>query len=281
VLVKIGIDPVLVTIGGANGLKIHWYGIMIALGLYAGIQVALRDSARRGINHDQLMNLALLAAVLGIAGGRLYYVVQNNPSFFVHHPAQIIAVWQGGMAFYGAIFGGALAIIIAAWRWHMPFWSLLDIGALGLAIGQAIGRIGNIINGDIVGYKTNGWGFEYTNPNTFGPLNTPVQPASLYELLISLGLFILLWNLRKRVHPEGMLAMIYLILYSISQFFIFFLRDNIVILGGLKQAQVTALVVIALTLPVIAYLLRSERLHPPREEQVASTPPSTATEVAG
>ena len=280
-LVKIGIDPVLVTIGGANGLKIHWYGIMIALGLYAGIQVALRDSARRGINRDQLMNLALLAAVLGIAGGRLYYVVQNNPSFFIHHPAQIIAVWQGGMAFYGAIFGGALAIIIAAWRWHMPLWSLLDIGALGLAIGQAIGRFGNIINGDIVGYKTSGWGFEYTNPNTFGPLNTPVQPASLYELLISLALFILLWNLRKRVHPEGMLAMIYLILYSISQFFIFFLRDNIVILSGLKQAQVTALVVIALTLPVIAYLLRNERLNPPREEQVAPTSPSTATEVAG
>ena len=212
-LIKIGIDPVLVTIGG---LKIHWYGIMIALGLYAGIQVALRDSARRGIDRDQLMNLALLAAVLGIAGGRLYYVVQNNPAFFLHHPAQIIAVWQGGMAFYGAIFGGALAIIIAAWRWHMPLWSVLDIGALGLTIGQAIGRIGNIINGDIVGYKTNGWGFEYTNPSTFGPLNTPVQPASLYELLISLALFLLLWNLRKRIHPEGMLAMIYLILYSIS-----------------------------------------------------------------
>ena len=277
-LIKIGIDPVLVTIGG---LKIHWYGIMIALGLYAGIQVALRDSAIRGINRDQLMNLALLAAILGIAGGRLYYVVQNNPSFFLHNPAQIIAVWQGGMAFYGAIFGGALAVVIAAWRWHMPFWSVLDIGALGLAIGQTIGRVGNIINGDIVGYRTNGWGFEYTNPHTFGPPNTPVQPASLYELLISLALFLLLWNLRKRIHPEGMLAMIYLVLYSISQFFIFFLRDNIVILGGLKQAQVTALVVIALTLPVIAYLLRKERLNPPREAQPTATSPSTATEVAG
>ena len=276
-LIKIGIDPVLVTIGG---LKIHWYGIMIALGLYAGIQVALRDSARRGINRDSLMNLALLAAVLGIAGGRLYYVVQNNPSFFLHHPAQIIAVWQGGMAFYGAIFGGALAIVIAAWRWHMPFWSVLDIGALGLAIGQTIGRVGNIINGDIVGYRTTGWGFEYTNPNTFGPLNIPVQPASLYELLISLALFVLLWNLRKRVHPEGMLAMIYLILYSISQFFIFFLRDNIVILGGLKQAQVTALIVIALTLPVIAYLLRQEPLaDPPVNQREEATSP--ATEVTG
>jgi len=259
VLIKIGIDPVLVTIGG---LKIHWYGIMIALGLYAGIQVALRDAARRGINKDQLMNLALLAAVLGIAGGRLYYVVQNNPGFYWHHPAEIIAVWQGGMAFFGAMFGGALAVAIAAWRWRMPFWSLLDVGALGMTIGQAIGRVGNIINGDIVGYRTNGWGFEYTNPNTFGPINVPVQPASLYELLISLALFLLLWNLRTRIHPEGMLAMIYIVLYSISQFFIFFLRDDIIILGGLKQAQVTSLVVIALTLPVIAYLLRKERLAP-------------------
>jgi len=109
VLIKIGIDPVLVTIGG---LKIHWYGIMIALGLYAGIQVALRDAPRRGINRDQLMNVALLAAVLGIIGGRLYYVVQNNPSFYLHHPVEIIAVWQGGMAFFGAMFGGAVALAI-------------------------------------------------------------------------------------------------------------------------------------------------------------------------
>jgi phosphatidylglycerol---prolipoprotein diacylglyceryl transferase len=278
VLIKIGIDPVLVTIGG---LKIHWYGIMIALGLYAGIQVALRDSPRRGISREQLMNVSLLAAVLGIVGGRLYYVVQNNPSFYLHNPGQIIAVWQGGMAFFGAIFGGALAMLISAWRWKIPFWSLLDVGALGLTIGQAIGRVGNIINGDIVGYKTNGWGFEYTNPHTFGPLNTPVQPASLYELLISLALFLVLWNLRTRIHPEGMLAMIYLVLYSISQFFIFFVRDNVVILGGLKQAQVTALVVIALTLPVIAYLLRRERLvRPPAEAEPAETH-STAGEAAG
>jgi phosphatidylglycerol---prolipoprotein diacylglyceryl transferase len=277
VLIKIGIDPVLVTIGG---LKVHWYGIMIAIGLYVGIQVGLREADRRGINRDQLMNLALLAAVLGIVGGRLYYVVQNNPSFYLHHPIEIIAVWQGGMAFFGAIFGGAVAVAIASWRWHLPFWSLLDVGAIGLTIGQAIGRIGNIINGDIVGYKTNGWGFEYTNPNTFGPPNVPVQPASLYELLISLTLFIVLWNLRTRVHPNGMLAMIYLVLYSVSQFFIFFLRDNIVILGGLKQAQVTSLVVIALTLPVIAYLLRSERLAAHPDVQPAEARPA-AEEVPG
>jgi len=131
-LIKIGLDPVLFTIGG---LKVHWYGIMIAVGLYAGIQVALRDSPRRGISREALMNVALLAAVLGVAGGRLYYVVQNNPSFFVQHPIQIIAVWQGGMAFFGAIFGGALAMAISAWRWRLPFWSLLDVGAVGMTVG--------------------------------------------------------------------------------------------------------------------------------------------------
>ncbi|HEY0492530.1 MAG TPA: prolipoprotein diacylglyceryl transferase [Candidatus Dormibacteraeota bacterium] len=274
-LIKIGLDPVLFTIGG---LKVHWYGIMIAVGLYAGIQVALRDSPRRGISRDALMNVALLAAVLGVAGGRLYYVVQNNPSFFLHHPVQIIAVWQGGMAFFGAIFGGALAMAISAWRWKLPFWSLLDVGAIGMTVGQAFGRIGNIVNGDIVGYRTNGWGFEYTNPNTFGPLNTPVQPASLYELLIAVVLFLILWNLRLRVHPEGMLAMIYIVLYSISQFLIFFLRDNVVVLAGLKQAQVTALVVILLIIPIMIYLrLRESRgaapeTRPPADSRVEEVP---------
>ena len=262
-LIKIGLDPVLFTIGG---LKVHWYGIMIAVGLYAGIQVALRDSPRRGISREALMNVALLAAILGVAGGRLYYVVQNNPLFFAHHPIQIIAVWQGGMAFFGAIFGGALAMAIGAWRWRLPFWSLLDVGAIGMTVGQAFGRIGNIVNGDIVGYRTNGWGFEYTNPNTFGPLNTPVQPANLYELLIAVALFLILWNLRLRVHPEGMLAMIYIVLYSVSQFFIFFLRDNIVIMAGLKQAQLTALVVILLTIPIMVYLLLRERRGATREQ---------------
>ena len=274
-LIKIGLDPVLFTIGG---LKVHWYGIMIAVGLYAGIQVALRDSPRRGISREALMNVALLGAILGVVGGRLYYVVQNNPSFFLQHPAQILAVWQGGMAFFGAIFGGALAMAISAWRWRLPFWSLLDVGAIGLTVGQAFGRVGNIINGDIVGYRTNGWGFEYTNPNTFGPLNTPVQPASLYELLIAVVLFLILWNLRRRVHPEGMLAMIYIALYSVSQFLIFFLRDNVVVVAGFKQAQITALIALALAIPVMVYLVMHER-RSRSPEQPARTEPR-ADEVA-
>ncbi len=273
-LIKIGIDPVAFTIGT---LKVHWYGIMIAIGLYAGIQVGLREAARRGLDPDRLMNVALIAAAFGVIGGRLYYVVQNSPGFYLAHPGQILAVWQGGMAFYGAIFAGGLALLLSAWIFKLPFWKLADVGALGLTLGQAIGRVGNIINGDIVGYPTNGhWGFVYTNPNTFGPRNVAVQPASLYELLIALALFGFLWTIRKRVHPDGVLAMLYVALYSISQFFIFFLRDNIVVLGGLKQAQVTALIVLAVTLPIMAYLLR--RPQGMAQRQAVAADPAVASE---
>ena len=276
-LIHIGLDPVLVTIGG---LKIHWYGVMVAIGLYAGIQVALLDAPRRGVDRDKLLNTSLIAAVLGVLGGRLYYVVQNHPDFYLQHPSQILAVWQGGMAFYGAIFGGALALLIGCWRYRINFWSMADLGALGLAIGQAVGRIGNIINGDIVGYPTNGsWGFVYTNPDTFGPRNVPVQPANLYELSISLALFVLLWSIRKRVQPEGMLAMGYVVLYSVSQFFIFFLRDNIVLFHGLKQAQLTAIVVTLLTIPFIVYLRRrGPRLQ---RENAAPAPRAPVGEATG
>jgi phosphatidylglycerol---prolipoprotein diacylglyceryl transferase len=276
VLIHIGVDPVLVTIGS---LKVHWYGIMVAIGLYAGIQIALRDAPRRGVDRDRLLNTSLIAAVLGVLGGRLYYVVQNHPEFYLQHPGQILAVWQGGMAFYGAIFGGALGVLIGCWRYRLNFWSVADLGALGLCIGQAFGRIGNIVNGDIVGYPTNGtWGFVYTNPNTFAPRNVAVQPANLYELLIALGLFVLLWRIRKRVQPEGLLAMIYIVLYSISQFLIFFVRDNVIVFHGLKQAQVTAIIVTILTIPFIIYLLRKgRRLEREDTPAVPRTPVGEAT----
>src|SRR5438445_11631194 len=157
---------------------------MIAIGLYAGIQVALADSPRRGIDRDKLMNTALIAAVLGVLGGRLYYVVQNNPDFYLHHLDRILAVWEGGMAFFGAIFGGAVALILSSIIYRIPLWSLLDVGALGMNLGQPFGRDGNIINGDIVGYRTRCWGFECTHPRTCARRDVRVLASHHYELLI-------------------------------------------------------------------------------------------------
>ncbi|HJX35907.1 MAG TPA: prolipoprotein diacylglyceryl transferase family protein, partial [Dehalococcoidales bacterium] len=159
-------------------------------------------------------------------------------------PWKIFAVWEGGMAFYGAIFAVVLVILIAGWRMKISILKFLDVAALFAVVGQFFGRIGNIINGDVLGFPTKlPWGFVYTNPNSFAPTHdTAYQPAAVYEALIDILLFCLLWTLRKKLKP-GLLFFYYIIGYSISQIIVFFWRDNEVIFLGLKQAQLTAIAV--------------------------------------
>jgi phosphatidylglycerol:prolipoprotein diacylglycerol transferase len=137
-----------------------------------------------------------------------------------------------------------LVILIAGWRMKISILKFLDVAALFAVVGQFFGRIGNIINGDILGYPTKlPWGFIYANPNSFAPTHdTAYQPAAVYEALIDIILFLILWTLRKKVKP-GLLFFYYIIGYSISQIIVFIWRDNEVVFLGLKQAQVTAIIV--------------------------------------
>ena len=160
------------------------------------------------------------------------------------------------MAFYGAIFGGVAAIAYVCWRRKIDFWRVLDMAAIFAVVGQSFGRIGNIINGDILGYATNlPWGFVYVNPNSFAPeRGVAYQPAALYELLFNIVFFAVLWRLRFRFKTSGMLFATWLAGYSIGQFLLFFVRDNVVLYFGLKQAQLTAIVVLLACIPLVLYL---------------------------
>jgi len=138
----------------------------------------------------------------------------------------------------------------------LSIWTFLDITVIFAVVGQFFGRIGNIINGDILGYPTTlPWGFMYVNPNSFAPRNdTAYQPAAVYEAGINIILFSILWTIRKKVQP-GILFFVYIFGYSISQILIFFLRDNVIIVWGLKQAQLTAIgVLVAAAIGFTAYL---------------------------
>jgi phosphatidylglycerol:prolipoprotein diacylglycerol transferase len=161
------------------------------------------------------------------------------------------------MAFYGAIFAVVLVLLITGWRMKLSILNLLDIGGLFAIVGQFFGRVGNIINGDVVGYPTKlPWGFIYANPNSFAPRNDiAYQPAAVYEALINIILFSVLFSIRKKVKP-GILFFIYIVSYSLSQIGVFFLRDNEVIFLGLKQAQLTAAATIIVALAVFFWLYR-------------------------
>ena len=201
--------------------------------------------------------------IAGFIGARLYFVVQQPLGPYLEQPWRIFATWEGGMAFYGAIFGVIATLYVVARVKKISFWKILDAGALFAVVGQAFGRIGNIINGDIVGAPTDlPWGFVYEHPRSFVADHTiAYQPAAVYELLFNIALFAVLWSLRRRLRRPGLLVGVYLAGYSLGQFLLFFLRTEPLVLGPLKQAQVTALVVLVGALVMLWWLYT----HPERE----------------
>jgi phosphatidylglycerol---prolipoprotein diacylglyceryl transferase len=271
-IIKIDIDPVLFRIGG---FSVHWYGVMYVVGIVVALMVVLPFVEARGIKRDLALEIFFPIVIAGLVGGRLYYVVQSNLGYYLSNPLKILATWEGGMAFFGAIIGASLMIFYLAWRRKLPLWTLLDAGAIFAPLGQAFGRVGNIVNGDIVGYRSScAWCTEYVNPNSFAQRGIPYQPAAAYELLISLAIFAVIYSLRFKTTRAGLLFALYLMLYSFSQFCIFFVRAEPVTALGLKQAQLTAIVTFAAGVALFAYLQR----HGQMIRQTAPVPQDAASE---
>jgi phosphatidylglycerol:prolipoprotein diacylglycerol transferase len=241
-MIVINVDPVAFAFGP---FSVHWYGLMYVVGITVGLLVAWPHARYKGITQDQLLTVAWIAIPVGLVGARLYYVLQQPLGPFIDQPWRILAFWEGGMAFYGAVFTVVVAVIIIARRMKLSIWSFLDVTVIFASVGQFFGRIGNIINGDVLGYPTTlPWGFEYTNPNSFAQRHDiAYQPAAVYEAIFNIILFSILWSIRKKVQP-GILFFVYIFGYSIGQILVFLLRDNEIIFWGLKQAQLTAFAVI-------------------------------------
>jgi phosphatidylglycerol---prolipoprotein diacylglyceryl transferase len=258
-MIVINIDPLAFSIGS---FSVHWYGLMYVVGIAVGLLVAWPYAKYKGITGDQLGAIALWAIPAGLIGARLYYDLQQPLGQYLTDPIRLVAVWEGGMAFYGAVFAVVLTIIIYAWRARLSVWKFLDMAVIFATVGQFFGRIGNIINGDVIGYPTTlPWGFEYVNPYSFPPRHDiAYQPAAVYEAIIDIILFGLLWFLRKRVQP-GILFFVYIFGYSLSQIIVFIWRDNEVVFWGLKQAQVTAAAVIVLAAIAFIWFLRQHHKH--------------------
>src|SRR5690349_19518820 len=146
----LNLDPILVRFGP---FAVHWYGIAYVVAIAVALMVVMRWAKREGIHEDQLWGLFIWAAIGGLVGGRLYFVLQQPDLVqnYLLNPINIIAVWNGGMAFFGAIFAGSATLFLLAPRYGIDRYIAIDGGALFAAVGQIFGRVGNIINGDILG----------------------------------------------------------------------------------------------------------------------------------
>jgi phosphatidylglycerol:prolipoprotein diacylglycerol transferase len=159
------------------------------------------------------------------------------------------------------VIGGMIATGILARLKHWKLPRLLDAFVPGVVLAQAIGRIACIITGDAIGKPTNGpFGFAYTSPNTAVPqLGVYYTPTPVFEILMNLGIFALLWSLRKKNLPDGVITLIYLTLYAFVRFFIAFTSSYKIIALGLNQAQIVGVLVFVVSLPLLAIILLKKR----------------------
>ncbi len=275
--VEIDIDPVIVQLGP---VALRWYSVAIMLGVIAGTVLAARLAERRGIAPDHVYSAALWIVVAGIVGARLAHVLDRF-DYYRASPSRILALYEGGLAIWGGLIAGALAGWVYARRAGLSFWRLADASVRGVLLGLAIGRIGSIVNGDVAGKVTSGFGFIYTNPDVAGLLpkpeyfNTPTQPYAFYELLWDLAVFGALFWLARRVRLDGALFLCGVMLYALGRFALTFLRADDPFLFGLQQAQVIALVVMVLAVYFYLYLRgRRGRLH--RSEKSPRPTPASA-----
>src|SRR5574339_451755 len=234
----VSIDPIIFQIGH---FALRWYGLIVLTAIQVGIWLIAREAERKGFKKEDFYGAAVWIIVAGILGARLFHVLDHWHQYS-QNPIRALYIWEGGLAIWGALVGGLIAgALIARQRgWRFP--KLLDAAAPGLVLAQAIGRIACVITGDAMGKPTNGpFGFAYTSPNAVVPeLGVYYTPMPVYEIIVNLGIFAVLWQLRKRNWADGRLFLVYLILYSLVRFFLAFTSSYRIIALGLTQSQIIA-----------------------------------------
>jgi len=259
--IVINIDPIALQIGH---FMLSWYSIIVILAVIAVVIISLREARRKGISTDLMFSLAPWVLIGGIVGARFFHVI-DRWELYASNPLQMFAFWQGGLAIWGALAGGALAAVIFTRLKKISFLHLADTLVPGLLVAQIIGRFACIIDGDAVGGATTlPWGFTYINPGAMVPsglLGVPVHPYPIYDQLWNLfGLGIAL-KLRHVFKTDGLLFLSYLSIYAVGRFILTFVRQEKIWFWGLQEAQVIAVAILVVAIAVMFYLWKKPRMN--------------------
>ena len=237
-------------------IAVHWYGILIVLGILAAAYLSTFTAKLWGEDPDFVWDMLVLCIFLGVVGARLYHVLTPTPSmgvdqwYYFRNPLKIFATWEGGLGIYGAVAGGALGLYIAARRKKKDIVRWLDITTPGLILAQGIGRWGNFINQELYGKPTDlPWGIFIDRAHRLPGYEAfeRFHPTFLYESIWNVATCAVLVYLTWRYHDKlasGIIAALYFISYSFIRFVLEFIRLDSASIGSLAIAQYVALVII-------------------------------------
>ncbi|MGD9795267.1 MAG: prolipoprotein diacylglyceryl transferase [Acidimicrobiia bacterium] len=255
--------PSVITIGIPPDIQlgpvtVAWHGLTIAIGIILGAVLAARWCRQRGIDPEPLYSMTALAAVAGIVGARLFYLLEHGGPLLSSH----------GFTFDGGIILAAFALGLYVWRGGLTS-NYLDAAAVGLPLGVAVGRIGDVINGEHYGDRSDGLlAVRNSHPDALTPNPAfAYENGGLYEVLLASLIFAVVWPLRNRLPRPGDLVWLVLALFSVGRFFVFFLRsDSPELALGLSNAQWTSVAIlaaVAIGRTITSRCLRTERIDIP------------------
>jgi phosphatidylglycerol:prolipoprotein diacylglycerol transferase len=269
------INPILVNFGI---LQIRWYGLMYLVGYFVGYLILMRrfKQGLNILNADGNQTLITYIMIGMIIGARIVYVCVYNPKYYLDHPSEIIAVWQGGLSFHGAALGYIVATLMFCRKYKIQFFHVMDNIVFGASIGIIFGRIGNFINGELYGRVTDvPWAVIFPSGGM-----EPRHPSQLYQALgEGLAVYIVLkfieireqklgyapvlskeTDSKKKQKLEwkrtGVMACSFLILYGIARFIIEFFRQPDAQLGFFAKYFSMGQILCFLMILAGAYLLR-------------------------
>ncbi|MAT43724.1 MAG: prolipoprotein diacylglyceryl transferase [Anaerolineaceae bacterium] len=259
-MIKISINPIIFSIGHFH---LRWYSLIVTSAIAIAIWLVIRESNRKGFDVEEVYNSAIWMVIAGLIGARLFHVLDHWADVFAANPIRAFYIWEGGLAIWGGVIGGLIAAIILARTKHWKLSQFLDTLVPGVVLGQAVGRLACIITGDSIGKPTSGpFGFAYNNPNAMVPkLGVYYTPTPVYEIMMNLAIFALLWSLRKKNMPDGVLTLIYFISYSAIRFFIAFTSSYKIIAFNLNQAQLISIAIFTVSVPLLFFALNRSRQH--------------------
>lgn len=252
------LNPIAFELGS---FQVHWYGIIIGIGIALGFYLASKEGDRLGLPQETFSDLLIWAIPIALISARAYYVLFEW-DYYSQNPGAIIQIWNGGIAIHGALIGSVITAIVFSRKKKISFWKLADIAAPSIILGQAIGRWGNFINQEAHGEEVTrsfleGLYLPDFIVNQMYIEGTYYHPTFFYESVWNMIGFALLLLLRKVNPKRGELFLSYVIWYSIGRFFIEGMRtDSLMVADLLRIAQVLSLTLIV----VAAFILVFRRI---------------------
>lgn len=240
------------------GIKIYWYAIIIVLAIVIALLLCKKDDNKYNIKFDYIFEMMLYALPIGFICARLYYVIFNIKSY--NSIAEIFNFRNGGLAIYGGIIGSILTIFIYCKiktiespdgkKTKLNFLDVLDYIVPYLALAQAIGRLGNFVNIEAYGYQTTlPWRMGIIKNNQY----IEVHPTFLYEMILNISIFIILYSIRNKRKYQGQLTYIYLTMYSFGRMIIEGLRIDSLMLNNIRISQFLSFLIFVTFCSILIY----------------------------